>query len=238
MGACFQLPSPLTARDALQEGATVHQAGPAGEIQMQNMLTAKFHFVCRDRKLSLFSMQTHLFEKKPTDCFRGFSFFQCVQISSGTQLWLVCTFSQIFTFYFLLVGNQFSGGLIKCLHYFSIKHDKYHQISAKSWTAACTLSKRACSLSAHYMHTLAHAALHKADMPPCKQIRWEKSTIHIRMLYKKKKSDLVGTVFSPWWWVFLLEERGGFGDAGGAGRSLSTCLRGWKAGWFRLCSVR
>lgn len=47
----------------------------------------------------------------------------------------------------------------------------------------------------------------------------------------------MGTVFSPWWCVFLLEERGGLGEAG-RGRSLSACLRGWKTGWFRLCSVR
>lgn len=35
---------------------------------------SKIHFVCHDRKPSLFSIQTHLFEKKPTDYFGGFSF--------------------------------------------------------------------------------------------------------------------------------------------------------------------
>lgn len=35
---------------------------------------SKIHYVCHDRKSSLFSVQTHLFEKKPTDYFGGFSF--------------------------------------------------------------------------------------------------------------------------------------------------------------------
>lgn len=47
-------------------------------------------------------------------------------------------------------------------------------------------------------------------------------------------ADLLGVVLSPWW-GFLLDERTGVG-VGGPGRS--TCRRVWKAGWFRLCSVR
>lgn len=149
------------------------------------------------------------------------------------QLWLERTFSQIFNLYFLLAGNPFSGRLIKCLHYFSLKHYKYCQMPEKSCTTAPTNTIICESVRAPCMSLLIQLCL--------ELLRARKSDqINPPFIFKcyTKISDLVGTVFSPWWWVFLLEERGGFGEAGGGGRSRSSCLRGWKAGWFRLCSVR
>lgn len=77
MGACFQLPSPLTARDALQESATLHQAGPAGEIQMQTMRTAKFLLFAMTGSRASFQSKHIYLKRSPLTILEGFLFAMC-----------------------------------------------------------------------------------------------------------------------------------------------------------------